>query len=258
MEMDGIARKAIEEIRSMLASPIKDNRLEYYPQNSRAHLRTVFDEIRMREFTLYYTMSDPGDQMARGRRNEGLWCDMLRSFSDNFSENAEGESNLHADYWYIVNLHSERLNFPIQHKCVGHRKSPITRDNSVMLSVNWSKNPTESKSEFRIESNVLLNWWTPTGGPYKKYRSGAYLIPREIVNEGLAKQSISTRHNKTNTAFGGDVVSWWMDYCLKNELVVFYTGSVEAYLTESFRVSDWTTPVFEIENPTSQTKIGDY
>ena len=77
VEMDGIASKAIEEIRDILGSSIEDDRLRYYQQKSRTYLQTVFDELRMREFTMYYTMSGPGEQLTRARRNEGLWCDML-------------------------------------------------------------------------------------------------------------------------------------------------------------------------------------
>jgi len=258
VELEEIAREAVAEIRSILGSSIEDNRLRYYQEKNRANLLTVFDELRMREFTMYYTMSGPGEQLTRARRNEGLWCDMLCSYSDNFSGNVECEKNLHADYWFLGNSQSEDQNFPIQHKCIGHRKNPIKLDNQVMLAVNWSKNPSESSSEFRIEANVLLNWWTPTSGPYNKYPSGVYLIPKDIVNKELAKQSISKKHNKSNTAFYGDVISSWMDYCLNNELAVIYTGSVEAYLAENCRISDWRSTVFDIENLKSQTKIDDY
>ena len=265
VELEQIAKKAVEEISGILGSSIEDERLGYYQEKSRANLRTVFDELRMREFTMYYTMSGPGEQFTRARRNEGLWCDMLCSYSDNFSEKIEGEENLHADYWFVGNSRYGGLNFPIQHKCIGHAKSPVSGDGQVSLAVNWSKNPNKSSSDFRVNANVLLNWWPPTKGSYNKYRSGVYLIPKEIVNSVLAEPSIverlerqSEKHNKTNTAFDGEVISRWMDYCLDNELAVIYTGSVTANLAEDCRISDWTSTVFDIDNSKSQTKIDDY
>jgi len=265
VELEQTAKKVVKEIRSILASSIEDERLEYYQEKSRANLRTVFDELRMREFTMYYTWSGPGEQFTRARRNEGMWCDMLCSYSDNFSESAEGESNLHADYWFVGNSRSGGLNFPIQHKNIGHAKSPVSGDGQVSLAVNWSRNQNKSSSDFKVKANILLNWWPPTKGRYSKYRSGVYLIPREIVNSVLAEPSIVKRlkkqaekHNKTRTAFDGEVISRWMDYCIDNELVIFYTGSVTANLAEDCRISDWTTTVFEINNPKSQTKIDDY
>jgi hypothetical protein len=256
--MDVPSQIAVKIIRRVLDSPIEKDRVALYPKILRTKIKTRFDELRLREFTMYFTMNGPGEQLTRARRNEGLWCDMLCTYSGEFSESVEGLKNIHADYWFTAASEYDDSFFPIQHKCIGHRKKPIARDKEVMLAVNWSKNPTGTSSDFEIKANVLLNWWTPTNKEYHKYPNGVYLIPKEIVNLHLRTQSKSETHNKSNTAFYGDVISKWMDYCLANDLAILYEGDIQSNDAETCRVSDWKSIIYLDGGSDDQQSLDDY